>query len=80
VYASLAATTPVTLDPGKYTTVLGEAPKTPLLSLAANATLYQVFMFNNAGTEVIAAPSSPDSDVDGFTVADGSTSPPPPKS
>jgi hypothetical protein len=81
--ASLASTTNVTFDPGKYGTVVKAAPKTPLMNLAAGATLDQIFMLNNAGSEVIAAPSVPDADTagpDGFTVADGSVSPAPPKS
>jgi hypothetical protein len=37
-------------------------------------------MVNNAGTATIASPSGPDSDSDGFAVADGSKAPAPPKS
>jgi hypothetical protein len=73
----------VTFDPGEYGTVLGEAPKTPLMTLATGATLYEIFMFNNAGNEVIASPSAPDTDKnspDGFSVAYGPLSPAPPKS
>ena len=58
----------VTADPGSYST---SAPGTttvyhPLMSAAKGATVYQIFMVNNAGTKVIAAPSVPDSDSDGF--------------
>jgi hypothetical protein len=35
-------------------------------------------MLANDGTTHIATPSNADSDSDGFTVADGSTAPPPP--
>ncbi len=78
--ANLAQTTNVTFNPGKYGTAVGKAPKTVLMSPAAGATVYQMFMYNNTATEKIASPSEPDSDNDGFTVADGSVSPPPPKS
>ena len=37
-------------------------------------------MDNDAATKVIAAPSMPDSDNDGFAVAYGATPPPPPVS
>lgn len=37
-------------------------------------------MRNAAGTKTTATPSRPDSGNDGFTVADGKTAPPPPKS
>lgn len=81
--ATLATTTNVTFDPGKYGITVGGAPKTPLMTLAAGASLDQIFMINNEQTELIASPSAPDADKagpDGFTVADGSVSPPPPKS
>jgi len=78
--AELAQTTNVTFDPGKYGIVVGGAPKTPLMSLAAGATLHQIFMLDNAGSATIAAPSQPDKDSDGFALADGSVEPAPPKS
>ncbi|MGH9919391.1 MAG: hypothetical protein ACRD6W_11075, partial [Nitrososphaerales archaeon] len=43
------------------------------------ATVYDVVMVNSGGTP-IATPSAPDSDNDGFTVADGALAPPPPSS
>jgi Peptidase A4 family len=80
--ATLAKTSKVTQDPGSYST---SAPGTttsyhPLMSPASAATVYQIFMVNNAGTKIIAAPSAPDSDRDGFAVAYGATSPAPPSS
>jgi Peptidase A4 family len=81
--AELTDTTNVTFDKGAYATALGEAPKTPLLNLATGATLYQIFMLNNEGTEIIASPSEPDTDKngsDGFSLAYGPVQPPPPKS
>jgi Peptidase A4 family len=80
--ATLAKTGKVTQDPGSYST---SAPGTattyhPLMSPASAATVYQIFMVNNAGTKIIAAPSVPDSDSDGFAVAYGATSPAPPSS
>ncbi len=76
--AELAPTNNVTFDPGKYGT--GIKPEKPLLSLTPNGILYQIFMLNNADTAIIASPSVEDKDFDGFAVADGSVSPPPPKS
>jgi hypothetical protein len=79
--ATLTSTTNVTFDPGKYGT--SKSAKTPLLTLVPGGTLDQIFMVNNAGSEIIASPSAPDADKkgpDGFTVADGPVSPPPPKS
>ncbi len=78
--ASLAKTGRVTQDPGFYGTTINKAPAVPLMNAATGATVYQIFMLNNAGTTVIASPSVPDSDNDGFTVADSATSPPPPSS
>lgn len=79
--ATLAKTPNVTFDPGESSTAYKGTPSyTPLLSAAAGATVNQVFMVNNTGTEVIAAPSLPDADNDGFSVAFGSASPPPPGS
>ncbi len=80
--ASLAKTGKVTQDPGSYST---SEPGTttvyhPSMSAAKGATVYQIFMVNNAGTKTIAAPSLPDSDSDGFAVAYGATSPAPPSS
>ena len=76
--ATLTKTTNVTFDPGKYGT--SSTPNTALMHPATGATVDQIFMVNNADTADIASPSNPDSDNDGFTVADGSTSPPPPAS
>jgi len=79
--ANLATTTNVTFDPGSLSTAAPGTPAwKPLLKVAAGATLNEIFMINNAGSAVIASPSAPDSDSDGFTVADGSKAPPPPKS
>lgn len=79
--ATLARTSNVTFDPGSFSTA---APGTlvwqPLLKAASHATVNEIFMVNNAGTAIIASPSAGDTDSDGFTVADGSTSPSPPSS
>jgi Peptidase A4 family len=80
--ATLAKTTNETYDPGNLTTT---APGTtplyhPLLKTVAGATLNDIAMLANNGTTVIATPSNPDSDNDGFTVQDGNTIPPPPPS
>jgi len=79
--ANLTQTTNVTFDPGEFSTSPGGANLTnPLLVPASGASLYQMFMLANNGTTVIASPSAPDIDNDGFTLADGSVSPPPPSS
>jgi hypothetical protein len=79
-FATLTQTTNVTFDPGKYGTLVGGAPKTPLLTLTPNGVLDQIFMLANDQKTIIASPSLADTDNDGFTVADGNVSPPPPKS
>jgi Peptidase A4 family len=78
--ATLATTTNVTFNPGKYSTSgPGKPAWQPLLGSAPHSsTLYQIFMLNNAETAKIASPSLPSSNDKGFTVADGATSPPPP--
>ena len=76
--ANLTKTNNVTFDPGLYGH--SATPTTPLMNPAPGATVDQIFMLNNADTATIAAPSNPDSDNDGFTVAYGSTQPPPPSS
>ena len=77
--ATLTDTTNVTFDPGDYSTKVGKAkPKKALLKPKKHESLLQLFMVNNADSEVIASPSSPNSALDGFTVAYGPTSPPPP--
>jgi Peptidase A4 family len=78
--ASLAKTSNVTQDPAFYSTTINTTPAIPLMNAASGATVYQMFMVNSADTAIIASPSKPDSDNDGFTVADGATSPPPPSS
>ena len=79
--SNLATTTNVTFDPGSLSTAPPGTPTwKPLLKVVTGATLNEIFMLNNPGTAIIASPSAPDSDSDGFTVADGATSPPPPKS
>ncbi len=77
-FANLTQTNNVTFDPGKF----GHSakPKTPLMTPAAGATVDQIFMLGNDGKTKIASPSNPDSDNDGFTVADGAVQPAPPPS
>jgi hypothetical protein len=78
--ANLTDTTNVTFDPGRYSTKARKRPTKALLKPKRHDTLYQVFMINNAETAVIASPSLPDFDKDGFAMAYGATSPPPPSS
>jgi Peptidase A4 family len=79
--APLAKTSNVTIDPGSFSTAApGTLSWKPLLKTISGTTLNEIFMVNNSGTAVIASPSAADSDSDGFTVADGSTSPSPPAS
>ena len=78
--ANLAKTSNVTQDPAFYSTAINTTPTTPLMKAASGATVYRMFMVNNAGTAIIASPSKPDSDNDGFAVADSATAPPPPSS
>jgi hypothetical protein len=74
-FANLTTTNNVTFDPGKYGR--SSTANTPLLSAP---TVDQILMVNNSDTAYLAVPSNPDSDSDGFTVADGGTQPPPPSS
>jgi len=79
--ARLTKTSKVTFDPGRLSTAPAGTPVWhPLLKVVPGAALNEIFMINNAGTAVIAAPSAPDSDGDGFAVAYGSKSPAPPPS
>jgi Peptidase A4 family len=79
--ATLSRTTRVTFDPGNFSTAApGTLVWNPLLTLAAGATLDEIIMVNNSNTAHIATPSKPDSDSDGFTVADGKKAPPAPTS
>jgi hypothetical protein len=80
--AQLAQTSPVTFDPGYFSmTAPGVTPiLDPLLGRVPQAALIAVAMVSssNGNTTVIAAPSDSNAANDGFAVADGSTSPPPP--
>jgi len=78
--STLANTTNVTFNPGRYSTSHPGTPSwRPLLGSAPDGSkLYQTFMANNLGTETFASPSLPSSSDKGFTVAYGATSPPPP--
>jgi hypothetical protein len=78
--ANLAKTSNVTQDPAFYSTTINTTPTIPLMKAASGATVYRMFMVNNTGTAIIASPSKPDSDNDGFTMADSATPPPPPSS
>jgi len=80
--ATLATTSNETFDPGQFTSSAPgpSATYSPLLVPATKATVYDIVMLANDGTTHIATPSRADSDSDGFTVADGSTAPPPPSS
>ena len=78
-YLPLAATTPVTFD---HATVTNANNKTyPFVADVGGVTApTTLVMDKTAGTKAIATPSAPDSDTDGFTVADGPRAPKPPKS
>ena len=77
--ATLAKTNDVTFDPAFYSTSGPGAPAwTPLLGTAPSGKLFEIFMVNNDGSATIASPSAPSSDDEGFAVAYGATSPPPP--
>ncbi|MGD0066389.1 MAG: G1 family glutamic endopeptidase [Streptosporangiaceae bacterium] len=80
--AALTTTTNVTFDPGSWSNSAPGSTTTyyHLMHPASGATVYRMYMVNNADTAVIATPSYVDSDNDGFTVADGATAPPPPSS
>jgi hypothetical protein len=52
----------------------------PLIHAVTGATVQRMFMVNKAATKIVAAPSVPDSDSDGFAVGYGATAPPPPAS
>lgn len=77
--ATLAATTNVTQLPDYYSTAApGKAPVWVALGKTDGTKLDEIFMVNNSGKAIIASPSALNSASDGFTVADGATSPPPP--
>jgi hypothetical protein len=78
--ANLAQTANVTQLPDYYSTAApGATPVWKDLGVpVGGTTINQIFMVNNADTAIIASPSALNSAKDGFTVADGSTSPPPP--
>lgn len=80
--ANLAQTNNEIYDPAKLTTSApGSTPVYhPLLTTVAGASLADIEMTANNGTTVIATPSNPDVDHDGFAVQDGSSIPPPPPS
>ena len=79
--AKLARTTNPVYDPAAFSTAPPGPPSWRKYFLTpAGATVYDIAMFNNAGTAVIATPSNADADLDGFQVADGHTQPPPPPS
>ena len=88
---TLATTTNATFDPGFYTSAL-QPTFQPILTPAITkervtkkgtilkfATMFELVMTDKTGA-TIATPSAPDSDSDGFTVADGSAMPGPPSS
>ena len=79
--ANLAQTANVTQLPDFYSTAApGATPVFKDLGVpVGGTTINQIFMTNNADTAIIASPSALNSVKDGFTVADGGTSPPPPR-
>ncbi|HXW38851.1 MAG TPA: G1 family glutamic endopeptidase [Acidimicrobiales bacterium] len=89
VIAPLATTTNVTFDPGTFTSVLQPTPQ-PLLVPAVEKekvtrkgirtkvdNVYELLMIGSGNT-VIATPSAPNAQGNGFTVADGPIAPSPP--
>ena len=74
--ATLAQTTDEVFDPVVFT----HGSSLPLLTPIAKGKVYDIAMLANNGSTIIARASNPDSDHDGFTVADGSAVPPPPAS
>jgi Peptidase A4 family len=76
--ATLAKTAKVTQHPASYATAVNTSPTIPLMQAAKGATVNRIFMVNNSDTAIIAAPSVPDVDSDGFAVAYGATAPAPP--
>jgi Peptidase A4 family len=77
--ATLATTSNVTFEPDDFSTAAPGSPVwKPLLESISAAKLAEIFMVNNSGSAVIASPSAPSSNDEGFTVADGSKAPPPP--
>ena len=87
----MAATTDVSFDPGTFTSILQTIPQ-PLLVPAVqsqkatkrgiktkSAKVYELEMVGYPKA-VIATPSLPDADGDGFTVSPGPSAPPPPSS
>jgi len=78
--ANLATTSDAVFDPAQFTS---SPPGTaavfqPLLVATGGATLYDIVMVSNSGSTALATPSGPNATGDGFTVADGGASPPPP--
>jgi hypothetical protein len=86
---TLATTTDVAFQPGYYTSrrqtsfqpllvpAIAKQRKTRLGATPSYASLYQLVMTTQTSV-ILAAPSSPDSDNDGFSVADGPGAPSPP--
>jgi hypothetical protein len=79
--AKLTTTTPVSFDPGSFsTTPAGGTPVfNPILVPTTGGQLADIVMFKNART-VYSTPSASDSDNDGFTVQNGAAAPAPPNS
>jgi len=78
--ANLAPTTAVTFEQVMTATSRPGAAPTyePFMVSPPDATLQDITMLDNSGSTVIATPSNADAEGDGFTVADGSSVPPPP--
>jgi hypothetical protein len=75
--AALAHTTNVTFGPGSLSEAApGATPvPEPLLGSVNGATLTEIVMTNNRGTQNIATPSAPDADNEAFAVAYGAVAP-----
>lgn len=80
-YAQLAETSNVTFDPGSFSETAPESPPVsqPLLDTVPDAALLDLTMVEESVPSTsIAVPSPSNTSNEGFTVADGSTPPPPP--
>ena len=80
-YAPLAQTSNVTFEPGFFTETAPGTPPVdePLLGTVPQAALLQLTMVEGSPEATpVAVPSTANTAEDGFTVADGSTAPPPP--
>jgi hypothetical protein len=79
-FANLAQTSDVTFMPGSFsTTKWGKTPvETPLMASGSGASGPNRFVMTDGEGDTLAVPSAPNTEANGFTVADGATVPSPP--